>query len=153
MKTMWKSIWMLLLFSSLAACATGRSSQPLGPGKETEAVRDYIVASDLPQVRSVRRTDHIKYFYVNDHFIIMPSHNDLYLLEMRGRCAELRQPKWTSDMIDLRVSTRVIQSGVDTIRGCIIGKIYELNEAQFSELESLGDAPGVETFIPPSEKA
>ena len=50
-------------------------------------------------------------------------------------------------MIDIRVSGRILYADFDTIRGCSIGKIYELPEAQLEELRVLGDAPGNDVFI------
>jgi hypothetical protein len=130
----------------LIACS-GTVSK-LGPGKETEAVRDFVVASELQEVNKIRLTNQIKYQYVNDYFIVFPTSRGDYLIEFRGRCSELRNRIWTADMVDIRVSARLLYADYDTLRGCSIARIYELPELQLEELKQLGDAPGNEIFIP-----
>ena len=130
----------------LAACSG--TVTKLGPGKETEAVRDFVVASELQEVPRIRLTDQVKYQYVNDYFIVFPTSRGDYLIEFRGRCTELRRRIWTADMVDIRVTTKLLYADYDTLRGCSIGTIYELPEAQLEELKRLGDAPGNEVFIP-----
>ena len=116
-------------------------------GKETEAVKDFIAAAELPEVAKIRLDDEIRYFYVNDDFVIIPMRKDYYLVEFRGTCYQLRAKHWTSDMVDFRVTKRLLYAKFDTIRGCVVGTIYELSEAQLEELRYLGDAPGEEQFI------
>ncbi len=130
----------------LTACADS-GGMITAPGKELEAVRDFVVASELQEVGMIRRYNQIKYLYVNDLFIVLPTHREHYLIEFRGPCTELRRRLWTADMIDIRVSGRILYADFDTIRGCSIGKIYELPEAQLEELRVLGDAPGNDVFI------
>ena len=130
----------------LTAC-TNSGETLTAPGKELEAVRDFVVAVELVEVKKIRRWDQLKYLYVNDHFIILQTHRGDYLLEMKGRCTELRRRLWTADMIDFRVSTRLLYADYDTIRGCGIDTIYILPEAQLEELRVLGDAPGNDVFV------
>ncbi len=133
---------------SLALTACSAPVEKLSPGKETEAVRDFVVVSELQEVDRIRRYEQIKYLYVNDFFIVFPTRRLDYLIEFRGRCTELRRRQWTSDMIDIRNSGRIIYAGFDTLRGCVIDKIWELPEAQLEELRVLGDAPGNDEFMP-----
>ena len=136
---------------SLALTACSAPVEKLSPGKETEAVRDFVVVSELKQIDRIRRYEQIKYLYVNDFFIVFPTRRLDYLIEFRGRCTELRRRQWTSDMIDIRTSGRIIYAGSDTLRGCVIDKIWELPEAQLEELRVLGDAPGNDEFMPGAE--
>lgn len=136
----------ILALLALSACTS--SSPRKWPGKETEAVRDFVVVSELYEVDRIRLYEQMKYLYVNDFFIVFQTSRGDYLMELRGRCTELRRRFWTSDMIDIRVSARVLYAGHDTIRGCVIDKIYELPEPQLEELRLLGDAPGEDEFIP-----
>ena len=140
----------VFLSLTLAACASTKPA-PVWPGKENQAVLDFIVASELVEVNRIRLSEPIKYMYVNDNFVVVPTRRREYLVGFRGRCSELRKRKYTSDMIDIRVSARMIHTGVDTIRGCTIGEIFELTELQFEELAALGDAPVDEVFIPEPE--
>ena len=132
----------------LALTACSAPVEKLSPGKETEAVRDFVAVTELKEVDRIRRYEQIKYLYVNDFFIVFPTRRLDYLIEFRGRCTELRRRQWTSDMIDIRNSARIIYAGFDTLRGCVIDKIWELPEAQLEELRFLGDAPGNDEFMP-----
>ena len=140
----------VVLSLTITACVSTRPA-PVWPGKENQAVLDFIVASELVEVKRIRLSEPIKYMYVNDNFVVVPTRRREYLVGFRGRCSELRKRKYTSDMIDIRVSARMIHADIDTIRGCTIGDIYELTELQFEELAALGDAPGDEVFIPEPE--
>ncbi len=138
----------IAVITSLALCACSAPVTRKSPGKEIEAVRDFVVASELLEVDKIHRHDQIKYLYVNDFFVVVPARNSHFLIEFRGLCSELRSPTWTSGMVDIRVNARLLYAGFDTIRGCVIGKIYPLSEPQLEELRYLGDAPGEEQFIP-----
>jgi len=124
----------------LAAC--GSSGHRVMPGKQVDAVRDFVVVNELPEVDQIRNFDQVKYLYVNDYFVVFPTKSDPYLIEFQGRCDELRQRYWTSDMIDIRVTANSLHADYDTLRGCKIDKIYELSEPQLNELRHLGDPPG-----------
>ena len=131
----------------LTACTNlGGTVTPRGP--DLEAVRAFVVAVELEEVKMIRRWEQLKYLYVNDYFIVLQTRRGDYLVEMRSRCGELQRQKWSSDMIDIRVSTRILYADFDTIRGCGIGSIYILPEAQLEELRVLGDAPGNDVFVP-----
>ena len=43
---------------------------------------------------------------------------------------------------DKRWDSNKIRARFDTIRGCRIGSVYALTEAELAELESIGEAPG-----------
>lgn len=142
----------LLFVLTLSACAS-RSEPPPLPGKEMEAVHDFVATSELVEVKKIRISEQIRYYYVNDKFVIMPAKDGEYLLEFRGPCSELRSRYWTGDMVDFRASARYFYADHDTLRGCRISRIYELPESKFSELESLGDAPGRNTYLPKEQKS
>ena len=134
----------------LTACA-GTATRVSSPGKELEAVHDFVAASQLVEVERLRLYDEIKMLYVNDHFIIIPERRGHHLIQFRSRCDELQERQWAAGMIDRRVSSRYLYSDHDTIRGCVIGHIYELSNAQLEELRYLGDAPGEEVFMTSEE--
>lgn len=136
----------VLVALSVGACSTA-STVPWA-GKDLEAVRDFVVVAELKQVKKIRLYEQMKYLFVNDFFIVFQTSRGDYLIEFRGRCSELRRRLWTADMIDIRVSARMLYADHDTIRGCVIGKIFELPESQLEELRVLGDAPGEGQYIP-----
>lgn len=131
--------------AALAACATGYDTQ------EIEAVRDYIVAAELKEVDQIRFFSQMSYTYLNDRYVLIPTRRGDYLVEFRRNCRELRETQFTWDMVDRRDNQNTLRAGFDTIRGCIIGGMYEITEDQREELQALGDAPGDEVFIPESE--
>ncbi len=140
-----------ILIVTLTLTACGGTVTRLSPGKELEAVNDFVAASQLVEVQRIRLYDQIKWLYVNDHFVVLPERRGHHLIEFRARCDELRERQWTAGMIDHRVSARHLYSDHDTIRGCVIGRIYELSEDQLEELRYLGDAPGEEVFMSSEE--
>ena len=147
-----KSYIVVMAALALAACAASRSGTTKAPGKENEAVLDFIFTGELVETKRIRLSEPIKYLYVNDWWVVGPTRRGDYLVGFRGRCEELRRRKWTSDMIDIRVSARVLHSDYDTIRGCKIGRIYELTEIQLQELSALGDAPGDDQYVPQAKE-
>ena len=140
-----------ILIVTLTLTACGGTVTRVGPGKELEAVNDFVAASQLEEVHRIRLYDQIKWLYVNDHYVVLPERRGSHLIEFRSRCDELRETRWTVGMIDHRVSSRYLYSDHDTIRGCVIGHIYELSDAQLEELRYLGDAPGEEVFMTSEE--
>ena len=145
---------------ALAACAIG------GPEpQETEAVYDYVSANELKEVDSIRRDREMRYSYVSDRFVIIPTRRGDYLAEFRADCDELGRTDWPperpgprdltqlemSDRVDRRSDTNVLRTKTGTIRGCTIGRMYEITDAQRKELQALGDAPGDEVFLPEEE--
>ncbi len=138
---------LITVIALLALTGCSNSVTRESHGKETEAVKDFIVAAELPEVAKIKLDGEIRYIYVNDDFVVLPTRKDYYLVEFRGTCYQLRSRHWTSDMIDIRVTKRLLYAKFDTIRGCVVGRIYELSEPQLEELRYLGDAPGEEQFI------
>ena len=131
----------------LAGCASTSTEDVVGPGKELQAVRDFVSVSDLNEVDKVRLREQLKYWYVNDWYVVLPQRSGYHLIEFRSKCDELRRRQWTSDMVDIRVHSRHLYSDHDTIRGCVIGSIYELPEPQLEELRVLGDSPGTRKYL------
>ncbi|HEX5788497.1 MAG TPA: DUF6491 family protein [Woeseiaceae bacterium] len=119
--------------------------------EENEAVLDFIHANELAEVGQFRYFQQFSYVYVSDSFVTVPTYSGDYLVEFAHSCPELRQLRVTPDMMDQRHDNRTIRARFDTIRGCRIGKIYEISEVQAAELEALGDAPGDDLYIDEDE--
>ena len=130
----------------IVACSS-TSTQP----QEIEAVRDFVAATELPEVNEIRLTQQLSYTYVNDRYVIVPTRRGDYLLELRRDCFELRRNDFTPEMVDVRDNQNVLRSRFDTIRGCYIAAMYEVTDAQRAELRNLGDAPGDEIYLPDEE--
>ena len=140
-----KTLATLVFCVLLGACASNVEHD--APGKELEAVRDFVVVSQLEQFDKIQMVEQIKYYYVNDHYVVLPTKRGNFLVEFRGRCSELRRPRWSADMVDHRTSARLLYADHDTIRGCRIDRFYGLSEQKLNELAALGDAPGNSTYL------
>ena len=139
----------ILIVPALLVVA-GCSSTTQRP-QEIEAVRDYVAAAELEEVTDIRLREQLNYTYVNDRFVTIDARRGDYLVEFNRDCWELRQTQVSGGMVDVRDNHNVLRARFDTIRGCRIGKIYEITEAQREELTALGDAPGDEVFLPGEE--
>ena len=139
----------ILIVPALLVVA-GCSSTTQRP-QEIEAVRDYVAAAELEEVSDIRLREQLNYTYVNDRFVTIDARRGDYLVEFNRDCWELRQTQVSGGMVDVRDNRNVLRARFDTIRGCRIGKIYEITEAQRVELTALGDAPGDEVFLPGEE--
>ncbi len=139
----------ILIVPALLVVA-GCSSTTQRP-QEIEAVRDYVAAAELEEVTDIRLREQLNYTYVNDRFVTIDARRGDYLVEFNRDCWELRQTQVSGGMVDVRDNHNVFRARFDTIRGCRIGKIYEITEAQREELTALGDAPGDEIFLPGEE--
>jgi hypothetical protein len=116
--------------------------------EENEAVLDFIYTSELEEVDSIRFFQQYTYTYVNDQYVTIPTSSGDYLVAFTRSCPELRQNRFTPEMVDYRDDNRTLRARFDTIRGCRIGKIYEVTAAQAQELAELGDAPGEDIYLP-----
>lgn len=122
-----------LLLTLLAGCAA-----QLGPNTD-DAIADFIAVSELEEMRTVRMRQQFSYEEITERFIVVKSKTDYYLVEFRRRCRELNQYEFAPD---IRRDRNVLRSGIDTIRGCIIDRMFAIDETQAQELEHLGRGPG-----------
>lgn len=136
-----KPIIAAILFVLASACGTMFDEQ------EIEATRDFIAANELNEVDEIRLYQQLNYRIVNEYFVTVDTRRGDYLIEFRNRCRELMQRDFQPYMVDIRRDSNRIRARFDTIRGCRIGKIYEVSEEQREELRQLGDAPGDEIFL------
>ena len=140
-----KRILALMTVALLGACGT------LPIEEEIEATRDFIVANELKEIDSFRMFEQLHYRAVNDYFVTVETRRGDYLIEFNTRCRALTQRDFKPHMVDIRRDPSRLRARFDTIRGCMIGKIYDLTEQQREELHQLGDAPGEEVFMPEEE--
>lgn len=137
-----KPTLVVLLLVLTSACSTMIDEQ------EIEATRDFVVANQLKQVDHIRLYEQLNYSIVNQYFVTVETRRGDYLVEFNRRCGELTQRDFQPYMVDVRRDSNRVHARFDTIRGCHIGKIYEITEEQRDELRQLGDAPGDEIFLP-----
>jgi hypothetical protein len=129
----WSTIFSVV--TVLGACAT----DPVYTVPADESVADYIVAIQLDDTALIRKGNHDSWQYLNDHYIIYRGRNN-FLVEFRQNCAGLTDSSFLP--ADYIHDHRNLRAGEDTIRGCIVEKIYPITNDQRNELRHLGEAPG-----------
>lgn len=136
----------VILLALTSACST------LNDEQEIEATRDFVAANQLKQVDEIRLYEQLNYRVINHHYVTVETRRGDYLIEFNTRCRALTQREFQPHMVDFRRDPSRVRARFDTIRGCIIGSIYEVTEEQREELRQLGDAPGEEIFLPDEEE-
>lgn len=114
-----------LLVLAAGCAATDERAEELDP------IDDFIRANELEEVREVRSYDQVNGTVINDYYVILETRRDQYLAAYARRCFQSRPGRVDPDY---RRDAHVIRSGVDTYRGCRIGAIYKLDEAQAEEV-------------------
>ena len=124
----WLTILGIPLF--LGACAT----EPLFITPPNEVVSDYVETAELDEVSNIRKGNKDSWTRLNDRYIIYRGNND-YLVEFRANCGEIRNNSWIP--ADYIHDHRNLRAREDTIRGCIVERIYPINRDQRVELKNL----------------
>ena len=129
-----RGLLLLLLGTVLSACAGTREPPP-----DVVAVEDFIEVTGLEELDRIR-TDRMSDFdELNPRYIVFSTRRRDYLIEFHRDCWELRD---TFDIKpDLRHDPNYIRPRADTIRGCLINRIFEVNEGQVEELKAMGEVP------------
>lgn len=118
----------------IAACS---GTSPVTP--DDQAIRDYVDVGELQTTDKIRAYDNDSWSSLSNRFAIYDGRRGAeYLLEFRRVCRELRD---NMTVTPDRRSDNYLRAGVDTLRGCVIYKIYPLTEAQATEIRGLGEAP------------
>jgi len=116
----------LLMLTVVAGCAANDERD-----NELDPIDDFIRANELEEVREIRSYDQINGTAINDYYVILENRREQYLIVYARRCYQAR-PGLVEP--DYRRDANVIRSGIDTYRGCRIGAIYKLDEAQAEEV-------------------
>jgi len=124
----------------LAACASQEEQAEESTQDVTQAVRDFIELRELEELDRLKSGTNDGWQQLNDRFIIYNGRRETYLVEFSRRCYELNDD--TRITPDKRWDSNTVRARFDTIRGCLIARIYGLDEAEVAELENIGEAPG-----------
>ena len=129
------SFSLLPCMTVLCGCASQeenqQSARELSRESEKE-MREYLDKTKLVEVPYIRFKDSPEWKYVNDYFVTAEAYDGDHLIEMSTECADLRARTFYTDMADRRRRKEVLQTGLDTIRGCRIKTIYKLPEVDGS---------------------
>jgi len=135
-----KLVPVLFVATGLVACASQHDKRATSTQDVSQAVRDFVEVRELDQVDSVsvHSTDGMK--KITNVFVLYRNRDGNYIMEFDRYCHELDDYKVITP--DRRWDLKTLRPRYDTIRGCRIGKIYSLTEAELTELKNIGDAPG-----------
>jgi len=124
----------------LAACASQEEQAEESTQDMNQAVRDFIELRELEELDRLKSGTNDSWQQLDDRFIIYNGRRETYLVEFSRRCYELNDD--TRITPDKRWDSNTVRARFDTIRGCLIARIYGLDEAEVAELENIGEAPG-----------
>lgn len=131
----------LVLLAVLAGCASNRAEPPA----DVLAIQDYIAVAELPEVDKMRTSRDAGIEKLdNRRYIFLKARRNTYLVEFSRDCWALQDDvRLATDPMtwDQRHDANYLRPGMDTIRGCRIGRAYEVNEGQIEEIRNLGEAP------------
>ena len=127
----------LILVAALGFMTACASTTEI-PSKQ--AVDDFVAVSELQETGDIRHFGTLQHTYLNDHYVLVTTRKEEFLVEFVRRCHELRDNYQITP--DIRRESNTIRAKFDTIRGCRIKAIYAINKGQAEEIRSLGDAPG-----------
>ena len=134
-------IWVILIAAAaMVACA----SDPTEPDpvilEEDQVVRDFIEVRGLEEVSRIRSAERRSYEKVTPSFIIFKARRDEYLVEFSRPCYEIWDNMFLS--ADDTLLHNTLRAHFDRIRGCRIGRIFELKAEERADLDQLGVGPG-----------
>ena len=119
----------------LAACAGTPETPP-----DTQAIRDYVEVGELQQTDRIRTLGKDEWWPLTKRFAIYNGRDGAFLLEFGHTCREMFDN--TTVTADRRYDRNIMRTGIDTLRGCRIDKMYPLTEAQVQEIEALVKTAG-----------
>lgn len=109
------------------------------PEERPDAIDDFIKVNQLERVSQIRSFEQLDLTVLNDYYVLVSSRFKPYLISYGRRCTEGPTGRVAPDY---RRDPRVLQSRVDTLRGCRIDAIYLLDETQVEEIKQIRPNPG-----------
>ncbi len=126
----------LSILVMLSACA---AQEEATTQDAEQAVRDFIAVRELAETREIRTSNSDHWEEIDQNFVIYKTRREVFLIEFARRCYELGEYPVVADK---RISGNVIRARFDTLRGCIIAKMFPLTEGEVAELSAIGESPG-----------
>ncbi len=102
-----------------------------------QAILDYVQLHELSELDSLRRSNGDSWKALSDRFVVYSGRKDVYLIEFNRNCHELNEYPVVADV---RREPNRIRARFDTLRGCLIDRIFAINENDVAELAAMGQA-------------
>lgn len=123
---------------AVAACATSE------PEPKEDPIADYIAVTELTPVNRVRTEGQYSFIYVNDRYVILKTNRGYYLGRTRKNCPGLANESGMAEQgnialrstVDRRTNPKIFWAGQDTVRGCVIDRLYVLDDERVAELKT-----------------
>jgi hypothetical protein len=127
---------------ALTACATQEQTD----GRDVaQGIRDYIEVRQLAEQDKIRTGSSDSWHELDGRYIIYTTRRETFLVEFVRNCYELNE---TPVIADVRRDASTIRARFDTIRGCLIGRMFALTENDVAELEAISESPTNATNAP-----
>jgi len=127
---------------ALTACASQEQTEGMDVA---QGIRDYIEVRQLPQQDKIRTGSSDSWHELDGSYIIYETRRETFLVEFVRKCYELNE---TPVVADVRRDASTIRARFDTIRGCLIGRMFALTENDVAELEAISESPSNATDAP-----
>ena len=135
----YRNVAILVTAWIVGACANTETAQDEDP------IGDFIAVAELQDVNSVRTEGQYSFLHVNEYYVLIKTPRGYYLGQLNNRCSALgRKPQMgeTGNImlrtnVDVRVNPRVFYAGQDTVRGCLVNSLYELDERMVDDLRQI----------------
>ena len=135
-----------ILFSLTAlGCAGTSENEP-----REDPIGDFIEVAQLESVDRVRTEGDYTFIRINEYYIVLKSRGDHFLGQMKTRCVGLTRRSTIDEggnlmlrsNVDIRTNPKVFTAGQDTVLGCIVDKLYVMDEQLVAELKSIPPREG-----------
>ena len=131
--------WLTIIIPGVLVILGACASDPVYTVPAHQTVDDYVATSQLAEVEVIRKGDRDSWQYVNDRYVIYRGRPDTFLVEFKHNCNRLTDNSIVP--VDVIHDHRNLRA-TDTIRGCIVDKMYMITNDQRIELRHLGQTPG-----------
>ncbi len=133
---------MRILVIPIALVLVGCSATEEETPSNVVAMQDYVAVAELAEVKRFRaphQSTALEKLDNNPRYVLMKPRRKIYLVEFTRDCWELFGGQRVTP--DYRPEGDYLRPGRDTIRGCRIGRAFEIDQAQAEEIRDIGDAP------------
>jgi len=130
---------MLIAATLVAACAASE------PEKKEDGIADFIAVAELTPVTKVRTEGQYSFLYIDEQYVLLKTNRGYFLGQTRKRCPGLANRNEMSEQgnialrpsVDIRTNPKIFWAGQDSVRGCIIDKLYALDDERVAELKAM----------------
>lgn len=133
----------VIVASAIAACATSEDPYDKDP------IANFITVERLEPVTKVRTEGNYRFIRVNENYVILKTPRAHYLGQLRNKCPGLMRRTMAEEggslllrsNVDIRTNPKVFYAGQDTILGCVVENLFELEDSVVAALMDVPPPP------------